>query len=116
MQSSFTRGQSYNEIYPHHPLLLDLMEHAYKCKDNPSYCDDNYEAVVLLAVKVSNEHTNILQHDSVRTSLNELFELINPASMMGRKINHICAMLHFSQGNIEKANKIWYTMLQRLLL
>jgi hypothetical protein len=110
MQSHFTIGQAYSEIYPLHPLLLDLMEHAYKCKDNSTYCDDNYDALSLLATKVSNEHTNILLHDSVRSSLLDLLELIDPASSMGRKISHICAMLYFSQGNIERANKLWYIL------
>lgn len=107
MQTSFTLGQVYSELFPLHPLILDLMEHAYKCRDNTSYCDDNYNSLALLAVKVSNEHTNILLHDSVRNSLHELLELIDPASMMGRKISHICAMLHFSQGSFDKVNKIW---------
>ena len=100
-------GQAYSELYPLHPLVLDLMEHAYKCKANSSYCDDNYAAVSLLAVKVTNEHTNILQHDSVRSSLLELLELIEPESLMGRKIHQICATLFFAQGHIKQSNKIW---------
>lgn len=105
-----TWGQAYSELYPLHPLLLDLMEHAYRCREDPSYCEeDNYAAVSLLAVKVANEHTNILQHDSVRDSLLELLELIDPESLMGRKIHHICATLYFAQGHTKQAKEIWYS-------
>ena len=120
-QLSPSLAQAYSELFPLHPLLLDLMEHAYKCSEGVServservnnttttlYCDDHYSSMSLLAIKVSNEHTNILLHESVRSSLTELLELIDSSSMMGRKISHICAMLLFSQGNIERANKIW---------
>ena len=112
-QLSPSLAQAYSELFPLHPLLLDLMEHAYKCSEGVNnttttlYCDDHYSSMSLLAIKVSNEHTNILLHESVRSSLTELLELIDSSSMMGRKISHICAMLLFSQGNIERANKIW---------
>ena len=107
--SVYSTCQLHSQLYPLHPLLLDLIEHAYKCKEDTSYCDENYKSLALLAVKVSNEHTNILLHDSVRSSLLDLLELIDPSSLMGRKIVHISAMLYVSQGNFKLANKLWYS-------
>ena len=93
--------------FPDHPIKSEFHSYLSLCKTNKTYCDIHTEHITLLAARISNDYSGLLHPDTAQTMLQEAFYYIEPASQLGTRLNHMMAILAFSQGDRVGAQKYW---------
>jgi hypothetical protein len=85
-----------------HPLIEILFDELGKCRLDSSYCDENYVKILKVCVNIANDHASLLLYSEAQDIFKEVFYYIEPNTMIGQRVNHILAVLSFSQGNFLK--------------
>jgi hypothetical protein len=104
---SIAGAQSYN---PSHPLTDELTRELRKCESDVIYCEQSSGDIIKLAAKLANEYSALLLHDEAQRFFEEAFYYVSPRSTVGMRLNHIMAVLAFSQGDMAGAEKHWSWM------
>ena len=100
------KGQKHFE-FPDHALKPTLLHHLRSCHQNAEYCTKNMETIVDLAAHIVNDYSGLLLPDIGQSLIQEAFYHIDPNSHLGYRLNHILAVLAFSQGDVPGAEFYW---------
>ncbi len=89
-------------VMQEHPMNKEYFTEMKLCSTNINYCEDQFERLLSLNVKLANEHTSLLLYDRVQDIFREELKSISPSTRIAQKIAHILAVLSFGQGNFEE--------------
>jgi hypothetical protein len=93
--------------YPDHARKSELINLLNICHKNATYCEARANHIVDLAANIANDYSGLLLPDVAQSFLQEAFYYIDPDSKVGSHLNHMIAVLAFSQGDLPSAELYW---------
>ena len=93
--------------YPDHVKKQHFYDLITPCRSNSTLCSANIDEITDVAIRIGNTYCGLLVPDIAQSLFQDAFYYVDPKSTLGYRLNHMLAVLSFSQGDLKNAEVYW---------